>query len=61
MVSGEAKKDIPSLVESYNKKELMLDEFVTHTMGLSRINKAFELMKQSKSLRTVINLWSEDL
>ncbi|MFF6503421.1 hypothetical protein ACET33_35165, partial [Pseudomonas aeruginosa] len=29
--------------------------FVTHTMGLDDINKAFDLMHEGKSIRTVIH------
>ena len=32
-----------------------LAPFVTHTMGLDDINKAFDLMHEGKSIRTVIN------
>lgn len=53
------KDDVPKLVESYTKKDILIDEFVTHTMGLDNVNKAFDLMRDGKSLRSVINLWSD--
>lgn len=31
------------------------DTFITHTMGLEDINKAFDLMHEGKSIRTVIH------
>ena len=31
-----------------------LDTFITHTMGLEDINKAFDLMHEGKSIRSVI-------
>ncbi len=37
------------------KGEIQLEPFVTHTMGLDRINEAFDLMHEGKSIRTVIN------
>lgn len=46
--------DVPKLVEEYLKNELMIDEFITHTMGLSAINDAFDLMHQGKSIRSII-------
>jgi len=46
-------------VESYVKKDILIDEFVTHTMGLDNINKALDLMRDGKSLRSVISLWSD--
>jgi S-(hydroxymethyl)glutathione dehydrogenase/alcohol dehydrogenase len=34
--------------------EIELDAFVTHTMGLEDINKAFDLMHSGESIRSVI-------
>jgi S-(hydroxymethyl)glutathione dehydrogenase/alcohol dehydrogenase len=50
------RRDIPGLVEQYLKGELMVDEFVTHTMPLEKINESFQLMKEGKSIRTVLTL-----
>jgi len=50
------RKDIPALVEKYLKGELMVDEFHTHTLPLERINEAFTLMKEGKSIRTVLTM-----
>ncbi|VVM41710.1 S-(hydroxymethyl)glutathione dehydrogenase [Pseudomonas fluorescens] len=36
------------------KGEIELAPFVTHTMPLERINEAFDLMHEGKSIRTVI-------
>ncbi|MBA2663872.1 MAG: S-(hydroxymethyl)glutathione dehydrogenase/class III alcohol dehydrogenase [Bradymonadaceae bacterium] len=47
--------ELPGMVEQAMKGELDLDPFITHTMGLERINEAFELMHQGKSIRTVIH------
>ncbi|TOO43673.1 S-(hydroxymethyl)glutathione dehydrogenase, partial [Vibrio parahaemolyticus] len=33
-----------------------LQEFITHTMGLEDVNKAFDLMHEGKSIRTVIHM-----
>ncbi|KAJ8625023.1 hypothetical protein MRB53_033553 [Persea americana] len=49
-----AKSDIPLLVKINKDKELHLDEFVTHEVGLRDINKAFDLLLQGKSLRCII-------
>ena len=37
------------------KGDIQLAPFVTHTMGLDKINEAFDLMHEGKSIRTVIN------
>jgi Zn-dependent alcohol dehydrogenase len=34
--------------------EIELAPFVTHTMGLDRINDAFDLMHEGKSIRSVV-------
>jgi len=46
--------DVPKLVEEYLQKELMVDEFITHTMSLDEINEAFVLMHAGKSIRSVV-------
>ncbi|MBL4584031.1 MAG: S-(hydroxymethyl)glutathione dehydrogenase/class III alcohol dehydrogenase [Pseudomonadales bacterium] len=45
---------LPGYVEQYLNKELKVDEFVTHTMPLDKINDAFDLMHAGKSIRSVI-------
>ncbi|KAM6953644.1 alcohol dehydrogenase class-3-like [Aplochiton taeniatus] len=47
---------VPKLVDDYMNKKLKLDEFVTHTLPLERVNEAFDLLTSGKSIRTVINL-----
>ena len=39
-----SRDQVPELVEKYLKKELKVDEFITHQMGLEDINKSFDLM-----------------
>ncbi len=46
---------LPGMVEQAMKGEIDLDPFVTHTMPLDRINEAFDLMHEGKSIRTVIH------
>lgn len=48
---------LPELVEKYLKKELMLEEFITHSMPLKDVNTAFQLLKSGHSIRSVISLW----
>ncbi|KFI22880.1 S-(hydroxymethyl)glutathione dehydrogenase [Nitrosococcus oceani] len=49
------RSELPEYVERYLKGEFKLDDFITHTMGLEDINKAFDLMHQGKSIRSVIH------
>src|SRR5476651_1463880 len=47
--------ELPSYVEMAATGEIPLDTFITHTMGLEDINKAFDLTHEGKSIRTVIH------
>ncbi|MGR3983848.1 MAG: S-(hydroxymethyl)glutathione dehydrogenase/class III alcohol dehydrogenase [Gammaproteobacteria bacterium] len=45
---------LPQMVEQAMRGEIDLDPFITHTMGLEEINRAFELMHAGRSIRSVI-------
>ncbi len=45
---------LPGYVDSYMKKRLKVDEYITHTMQLEEINRAFDLMHHGESIRSVI-------
>lgn len=47
--------ELPGMVEDAMKGEIQLDPFITHTMPLEKINEAFDLMHEGKSIRTVIH------
>ncbi|ESN99130.1 hypothetical protein HELRODRAFT_95088 [Helobdella robusta] len=54
---GYKSKDcVPLLVNKYLGKELEIDDFVTHTMELNDINKAFHLMHTGESIRSVVKI-----
>lgn len=46
---------VPKLVEDYLAGKVKVDEFITHTMPLDKINEAFDLMHAGKSIRAVVN------
>lgn len=48
-------ESVPKLVTQYLNKELMVDEFITHNMSVDKINEAFTLMHEGKSLRSIVN------
>lgn len=48
------RSQLPGYVDRYMGGEIKVDEMVTHTMGLEDINKAFDLMHEGKSIRSVI-------
>ncbi|XP_053683666.1 alcohol dehydrogenase class-3 [Sabethes cyaneus] len=47
-------ESVPKLVNSYLNKELMVNEFITHTMRIDEINDAFTLMHGGNSIRSVV-------
>ncbi len=47
--------ELPGYVAKAQSGEIPLDTFITHTMPLERINEAFDLMHEGKSIRTVIH------
>lgn len=49
------RSELPQMVEDSMKGDIQLEPFVTHTMPLDKINEAFELMHEGKSIRTVIH------
>ncbi len=49
------RSQLPGMVDQYMNGEIKVDEFITHTMPLEDINKAFDLMHEGKSIRSVIH------
>jgi len=45
---------VPKIVDWYIEGRVNIDDLITHKMPLERINEAFELMHQGKSIRCVI-------
>lgn len=48
------RSELPGFVDRYMKGDFDLDPFITHRMGLEDINRAFDLMHEGKSIRSVI-------
>lgn len=49
------KTDLPELVEQYLRKDIDVDEFITHNLPFSDINEAFKLLQAGECLRTVLH------
>ncbi|QIL90102.1 S-(hydroxymethyl)glutathione dehydrogenase/class III alcohol dehydrogenase [Microbulbifer sp. SH-1] len=49
------RSQLPGYVDRYMAGEFQLDDFITHTMPLEKINEAFDLMHEGKSIRSVIH------
>ncbi|KAJ3045775.1 NAD/NADP dependent alcohol dehydrogenase [Rhizophlyctis rosea] len=48
--------ELPGFVQKYQKGELDIDTYVTHTLKLDEINKAFDVMHDGTCIRAVILL-----
>jgi S-(hydroxymethyl)glutathione dehydrogenase/alcohol dehydrogenase len=48
------RSELPQYVERYMKKEINIDDMVTFELPHQEINKAFDLMREGKSIRTVL-------
>ncbi len=46
--------DVPKIVNWYMDGKLNIDDLITHTLPLERINEGFDLMHAGKSIRTVV-------
>ncbi len=49
------RSQLPGMVEDAMAGRIQLAPFVTHTMGLTDINEAFDLMHEGKSIRSVVD------
>jgi S-(hydroxymethyl)glutathione dehydrogenase/alcohol dehydrogenase len=46
--------DVPKIVDWYMEGKLNIDDLITHTLPLERINEGFDLMKRGESIRGVV-------
>lgn len=46
--------DVPKIVDWYMEGRINIDDLITHTMPLEKINEGFELMHSGKSIRSVV-------
>jgi S-(hydroxymethyl)glutathione dehydrogenase/alcohol dehydrogenase len=46
--------DVPKIVDWYMDGRINIDDLITHTLPLERINEGFDLMTRGESIRTVV-------
>jgi S-(hydroxymethyl)glutathione dehydrogenase / alcohol dehydrogenase len=46
--------DVPRIVDWYMDGKINIDDLITHTMPLEKINEGFDLMKRGESIRGVV-------
>jgi S-(hydroxymethyl)glutathione dehydrogenase/alcohol dehydrogenase len=51
---AKGRTDVPRIVDWYMGGKLNIDDLITHTMPLNKINEAFDLMHEGKSIRSVV-------
>jgi S-(hydroxymethyl)glutathione dehydrogenase/alcohol dehydrogenase len=51
---AKGRTDVPRIVDWYMDGKIEIDPLITHTMPLARINDAFDLMHEGKSIRSVV-------
>jgi S-(hydroxymethyl)glutathione dehydrogenase/alcohol dehydrogenase len=51
---AKGRTDVPKIVDWYMNGKINIDDLITHTMKLPDINRAFDLMHEGKSIRSVV-------
>src|ERR1700738_2204170 len=46
--------DVPKIVDWYMEGKINIDDLITHTLPLEKINDGFDLMKKGESIRSVV-------
>lgn len=52
--SSDVRRDVPKLIDLYQKGELKLDELISRTISVEQVNEAFDAMKTGEVARSVI-------
>ncbi|HZM46269.1 MAG TPA: S-(hydroxymethyl)glutathione dehydrogenase/class III alcohol dehydrogenase [Burkholderiales bacterium] len=51
---AKGRRDVPRIVDWYMEGKINIDDLITHKLALAEINKGFELMREGKSIRSVV-------
>ena len=51
---AKGRRDVPKIVDWYMEHKINIDDLITHRLKLDEINKGFELMREGKSIRSVV-------
>jgi S-(hydroxymethyl)glutathione dehydrogenase/alcohol dehydrogenase len=51
---AKGRTDVPKIVDWYMEGKINIDDLITHKMPLEKINDAFDLMHEGKSIRSVV-------
>ncbi|MBK7824087.1 S-(hydroxymethyl)glutathione dehydrogenase/class III alcohol dehydrogenase [Nannocystis sp.] len=51
---AKGRRDVPKIVDWYMNGKINIDDLITHTLPLAKINDAFDLMHHGESIRSVV-------
>ncbi len=51
---AKGRRDVPKIVDWYMDGKINIDDLITHKLKLEDINKGFDLMREGKSIRSVV-------
>lgn len=51
---AKGRRDVPRIVDWYMEGKINIDDLITHKLKLDEINKGFDLMREGKSIRSVV-------
>jgi len=51
---AKGRRDVPRIVDWYMEGKINIDDLITHKLALAEINQGFELMREGKSIRSVV-------
>ena len=51
---AKSRTQVPTIVDWYMEGKINIDDLITHTMPIERINEGFDLMHEGKSIRSVV-------
>ena len=51
---AKGRRDVPKIVDWYMERRINIDDLITHQLKLDDINRGFELMREGKSIRSVV-------
>jgi S-(hydroxymethyl)glutathione dehydrogenase/alcohol dehydrogenase len=51
---AKGRRDVPKIVDWYMDGKINIDDLITHTLPLAKINEAFDLMHHGESIRSVV-------
>jgi len=51
---AKGRRDVPRIVDWYMDGKINIDDLITHELALADINRGFDLMREGKSIRSVV-------